>query len=189
MITDLSLTLEDFNFNFDKLRFLFNKESDIVKAEFLSNKLIDLLKFQDYVKNNNDKYCTFISDISSYEIFHVNVLSGINSNNSKIESIYNQYAKLMKIIDPAPSASLYVIVHALVNNPLRYWDHSSKKITYNEIDLYKRLLVLNGFGLLSRNKFSLSLLNLLTDHYGIIQISNQDISDLKSDLTRDTAVA
>jgi len=65
----------------------------------------------------------------------------------------------------------------------------TKKINYNEIDLYKRLLILNQFGLLHRNKFALDLLNLLIHHYGLIDISKQDISDCKADLQRDSAVA
>lgn len=193
MITDISFKLDDFEFNFDQLRSLYNKESDQFKSEFFINNRVDWIKFQEHVRNNRDHYSTFIADFNSYEIFHSNVIQNLMTGksfcNKKIISFYQNYMVAMNCSDDLHRTSLYIIVHALVNNPKRYWNEAEKKITYNEIDVYKRLLGLNGFGLLNRNKFGMDLLNLFIDHYGMVNLSNKDINDLKSDLTRDSAVA
>lgn len=193
MIVDLSLKIDDFEFNFNKLRTLFNSEPEYIKTEFLSDKLINLAGFQDYVRINREKYSEFISDFSSYEIFYKNLLPNLilskKNYNPKILSFYNQYMEAINCTDEMNRASLYIIIHGLVNNPKRYWNHIEKKIQYNEIHLYKRLLILNQFGLLNRNKFAMDLLNLLINHYGLIDVSTQDISECKADLQRDSAVA
>lgn len=193
MITDISFKLDDFEFNFVKLRALYNQESDTLKANFFINNRIDWIKFQEYIRNNSNHYSEFIADLSSYEIFHSNLLpnliTGKKSFNQKILSYYNSYISAMNYTEPFNRTSLYVIVHALVNNPTRYWSNPDQIISYNELDLYKRLLVLNGLGLLGRNKFGVALMTFLTIHYGIIEISTEDINACLSDLDRNNAVA
>lgn len=193
MIVDIKLNLADFEFNFDKLRDLYNKESDLLKSDFVINNRVDWIKFQEYVRTNNKRYVEFVSDFSSYEFFYYDIIRDIMQDkmplNQKITEYYNKYMIELDQKIPATSTSVFVICHALVNNPLRYWDEKTKTITYNEVDLFKRLLVLNRLGLLRRNKFGMDLMKILTIHYGIIKITKKDINDCISDLDHNTAVA
>lgn len=193
MIVDIKLTLNDFEFNFDKLRDLYRKEPDLIKDKFVLNNRVDWLKVQEHVITNNDQYKEFISDFSSYEIFHsnilINLMNGKNSYNRKIESFCREYMFKLNSNEQINRTNLFVISHALVNNPKRYWDEQTKTINYTELDLFKRLLVLNCLGLLGKNKFGLSLIELFTIHYGIIEVTKEDIDVCLSDLNHNVAVA
>jgi hypothetical protein len=193
MIVDIKLKLDDFEFNFNKLRALYNKESDLLKSNFIINNRVDWIEFQEYVRRNNSQYSEFISDFSSYEFFYCDIIRDLMQGkmplNQKITEYYNKYMVELDHKTPASSTSVFVISHALVNNPLRYWDETTKTITYNEVDLFKRLLVLNSIGLLNRNKFGMDLMKILTIHHGIIEITKKDINDCLSDLDHRTAVA
>lgn len=189
MIQDFKFTLNDFELKYAVLKEVFKSEKESIKVLFQPkvNEPPNLYEYLLFIRNSNDdKYKTIKNNSDNYQVFFLNVAESTHLNknvlNNKVNEILNGYKKAMNFSEDIHDTTIAMILMQPLNqNYLKYLN--DKEFNYSEVDLYKRICILDTLGLLRNHTFLVKLRKLFQDEYGLALISKKDIENYNQDVS------